>query len=618
MSDAPTRVQALGSSAGSIASEVTEMKARVQKVYSRLDALEKIINESKAKGPAAAKPSAPSSGAQFKSSSDDGGSMEHPFTMHNRVVVKKLLARGDKCVGETVTVGGWVRTGRLQEKGALAFLEVNDGSCLESVQCVITKDVYDLTKLTPTGTSVVLKGSVVKAPEKAKQDIEVAVESIIFVGLCDAQTYPIPKGRLKLENLRNLTYLRCRTRIIQAMFRVRNALASATHQFFQQNGFLYLHSPIITASDCEGAGEMFQVTTLLQNAEQRMGTPKPTADEVAKAQAAVDAKAAEIEKLQADSDKKIRKKAKGETAKLGELQRKLEQLQDDFSAVGGISHTEAGKIDYKKDFFSKPTFLTVSGQLDAEVYACSMTSIYTFGPTFRAEDSHTTRHLAEFWMIEPEIAFCDLEANMKCAEAYVQFCAKFVLEHCHDDMEFFTQFVDKEALTRLEQIATKPFVRLSYTEACEVLQQHVADGKKKFEEEVTWGIDLGSEHERYLAEEVYKGPIIVYNYPASIKAFYMRLNDDGKTVAAMDVLVPTVGELIGGSQREERVDVLEQKIKENDLDIEAYDWYLALRRYGGVPHSGFGLGFERLVLFVTGLENIRDVIPFPRFPGRVL
>lgn len=363
---------------------------------------------------------------------------------------------------------------------------------------------------------------------------------------------------------------------------------------------------------------MFQVTTLLQDAEKIRKAP-PTEDAIA----AADAKVAEKEEHIATmkKEKKDKRKIKKETELLGPMKSEAEQLKKQLATAvphGGVYTTADGKIDYNEDFFKRPSHLTVSGQLDAEIYACSMTSVYTFGPTFRAEDSHTTRHLAEFWMIEPEIAFCDLEGDMQCAEQYVQFCAQYVLDNCMADMEFLAQKVDKDCIERAQNVVAKGFSRISYTEACELLIQHVAEKKVKFTERVTWGIDLGSEHERYLAEQVFKGPVIVYNYPKDIKAFYMRMNEDGKTVAAMDVLVPKVGELIGGSQREERTDNLLQRIEDMKLEKEDYEWYLDLRRFGTVPHSGFGLGFERLVLFTTGIENIRDVIPFPRYPGKIL
>lgn len=376
---------------------------------------------------------------------------------------------------------------------------------------------------------------------------------------------------------------------------------------------MYVHAPLITSSDCEGAGEMFQVSTLLGNKQATQedvdAEQKKESDLGSALRTLKDAKKeGKAEKKDIDAAVQSLKRQKDAT-------KKTKQRMD---WVGGLPRTENGSIDYREDFFKQPAFLTVSGQMEAEVYACALTSVYTFGPTFRAEDSHTTRHLAEFWMIEPEIAFCDITGVMQCAEDYVRFCCRRVLERCPDDMDFINKRIDKTAKARLELVSTTPFVRLPYTEAVEILIQHVKDGKRKFDEEPVWGIDLGSEHERYLSEVVFKGPVIVYDYPAAIKSFYMRMNDDGKTCAAMDILVPKVGELVGGSQREERLDMLEKKIDEAGLDRETYKWYTDLRKYGTVPHSGFGLGFERLVLFTTGIENIRDVIPFPRYPGHIL
>jgi asparaginyl-tRNA synthetase len=383
---------------------------------------------------------------------------------------------------------------------------------------------------------------------------------------------------------------------------------------------LYVHTPIITASDCEGAGEMFQVTTLLSEAENTTQVPVDETEleslraEVAEQGAKVkDAKAAAAE----DKDNRdLAKASKSEVKKLLNLKEQLAVIEQKARVVGGIQRKEDGSIDYSNDFFGKPAFLTVSGQLNGEYYACALSNVYTFGPTFRAENSHTSRHLAEFWMIEPEMAFCTLEDDMKCAEDYVRFCCKHVLEACRPDLEFITKMIDPEAINRLEQVVSSPqFIRLSYTDAIAKLEEVVKNGEKAFQYPVSWGIDLQSEHERYLTEEVYKQPVIVYNYPKDIKAFYMRLNDDQKTVAAMDVLVPRVGELIGGSQREDRFDVLKERIEASGMPLEPYSSYLDMRKYGSVPHSGFGLGFERLILFATGIENIRDVIPFPRWPG---
>ena len=442
---------------------------------------------------------------------------------------------------------------------------------------------------------------------------------ILHVGKSDGSEYPLAKKKQSMEYLREIAHLRPRTNTIGAVARIRNALAYATHKFFQDNGFLYVHTPIITASDCEGAGEMFQVTTLLSEAETKEHEP---VDEVAlealRAEVAEqggkvkDAKAAAAE----DKDNKdLAKASKKEVKKLLQMKESLAVMEEKARVVGGIQRKEDGSIDYSKDFFGKPSYLTVSGQLNGEYFACALSNIYTFGPTFRAENSHTARHLAEFWMIEPEMAFCTIEDDMQCAEDYVRFCCRHVLDTCRPDLEFITKMIDPHAIERLEQVASTPFMRLSYTDAIAKLEEVVKNGEKKFQFPVSWGIDLQSEHERYLTEEVYKQPVIVYNYPKDIKAFYMRLNDDQKTVAAMDVLVPRVGELIGGSQREDRYDVLKERIEATGMPLEPYASYLDMRKYGTVPHSGFGLGFGRLILFATGIENIRDVIPFPRWPG---
>lgn len=442
---------------------------------------------------------------------------------------------------------------------------------------------------------------------------------ILHVGKSDGGKYPLAKKKQSMEYLREIAHLRPRTNTIGAVARIRNALAYATHTFFQDNGFLYVHTPIITASDCEGAGEMFQVTTLLGEAES--GEHEPVDEEALKSlRAEVAAQGDKVKEAKAAAaedkeNKDLAKISKKEVKKLLQLKESLTVMEEKARVIGGIQRKEDGTIDYSKDFFGKPSYLTVSGQLNGEYYACALSNVYTFGPTFRAENSHTTRHLAEFWMIEPEMAFCTIEDDMQCAEDYVRFCCKHVLETCRPDLEFITKMIDPQAIERLEQVASTPFMRLSYTDAIAKLEEVVKNGEKKFQFPVSWGIDLQSEHERYLTEEVYKQPVIVYNYPKDIKAFYMRLNDDQKTVAAMDVLVPRVGELIGGSQREDRYDVLKERIEATGMPLEPYSSYLDMRKYGTVPHSGFGLGFERLILFATGIDNIRDVIPFPRWPG---
>lgn len=446
-------------------------------------------------------------------------------------------------VGKEITIKGWVRTVRNQK--TFTFVEVNDGSTLSNFQVVLSADLKDyeaLLKQLTTGASVAITGTIVKSPG-GNQALEMQAQDVVVIGECDPETYLLQKKRHSLEFLRSIAHLRPRTNTIGAVMRVRNALAYATHQFFQERGFMCVHTPIITASDCEGAGQMFRVTTL-------------------------------------DIDKPPR-------------------LKD-------------GSVDLSKDFFGQPAYLTVSGQLNGEIFACAFSDIYTFGPTFRAENSNTSRHLAEFWMIEPEMAFADIVDNMDSAEAYLKYVLKYVLENCIEDLEFFDKLISNGLIERLTQVVETPFERLTYTKAIDILEKC----GKSFEYPVSWGTDLQSEHERYLAEEHFKKPVILTDYPSQIKSFYMRANDDGKTVAAMDILVPKIGELVGGSQREERLDRLMKKIEDNNLKPEDYWWYLELRKYGSVPHSGYGVGFERLIQFATGMENIRDVIPFPRYPGK--
>ncbi|MEM1309142.1 MAG: asparagine--tRNA ligase [Cyanobacteria bacterium P01_H01_bin.153] len=445
--------------------------------------------------------------------------------------------------GDSVTIHGWVRTKRAQK--SLCFININDGSCMSGLQIVAESALADYEAVIgdiTTGTSVEITGSVVESPAKG-QRIEVKASQITVFGGAD-ETYPLQKKRHSFEFLRTLGHLRSRTNTLGAVFRVRNTCAQAVHEFFRERGFLWVHTPILTASDCEGAGEMFAVTSL------------------------------------------------------------------------NLNQPPLGKnnaVDVQQDFFGKPAYLTVSGQLEAEIMAMAFTNVYTFGPTFRAENSNTSRHLAEFWMIEPEMAFCDLLGNAELAEAFLKYVFKSVLEQCEDDMAFFNQRIDDSVLATADNIINNEFARITYTEAVDQLLK----ANQKFEFPVEWGIDLQSEHERYLAEVLFKKPVIVTDYPAAIKAFYMRLNDDQRTVAAMDVLAPKVGEIVGGSQREERLDILEARIDEAGLPCDAYWWYLDLRRYGTVPHAGFGLGFERLVQFMTGMGNIRDVIPFPRTPDNI-
>jgi asparaginyl-tRNA synthetase len=442
---------------------------------------------------------------------------------------------------EPVTIKGWVRTKR--ELKGFAFVEVNDGSSLAGLQAVLDADLPDYEnalKQLATGASVEITGKLVESLGKG-QKIELKGESVIVYGTADPETYPLQKKRHSFEFLRTIGHLRSRTNTLGAVFRVRNACATAIHQFFQEQDFLWIHSPIITASDCEGAGELFTVTNF-------------------------------------DLD--------------------------------NLPKNDQGKVDYSQDFFGKPAYLTVSGQLQAEVMAMAFQNVYTFGPTFRAENSNTSRHLAEFWMVEPEMAFCDLEGDQNLAEKFLKYIFQYVLDHCPEDLEFFNQWVDKSVLANADNIISNEFERVTYSKAVELLER----AEQKFEYPVEWGIDLQSEHERYLAEKLFKKPVIVTNYPKDIKAFYMRLDEGEKTVSAMDVLAPGIGEIIGGSQREERLDVLERRIQEMNIEADDIWWYLDLRRYGTVPHAGFGLGFERLVQFMTGMTNIRDVIPFPRTP----
>ena len=444
----------------------------------------------------------------------------------------------DQPVGRPVAISGWLRTRR--DSGGLSFLEVNDGSCLASLQVIADATLanYDgeIRKLA-TGAALRIQGQLVASPASG-QAVEVQAGAITVLGPADPATYPLQKKRHSFEFLRSITHLRSRTNALGAVARVRSALSFAVHRFFHEQGFVQVHTPVITTSDCEGAGEMFTVTAL-----------EPAA------------------------------------------------LQ--------------GTEPFAADFFGRRAGLTVSGQLQAEIFALSHGRVYTFGPTFRAENSNTSRHLAEFWMVEPEMAFCDLAGDMQVAEGFIRFLVETALEECSEDLELFDRFVSKGLIDRLAQVRDQPFVRLTYTEAVAELERSGRD----FAFPVRWGLDLQAEHERFLAEEAARAPVIVTNYPIGIKPFYMRVDDDGRTVAAMDILVAGIGELVGGSQREERLEVLSTRMTAAGLDLEQYFWYLDLRRYGSAPHAGFGLGFERLVQFVTGMQNIRDVIPFPRTPG---
>ena len=438
---------------------------------------------------------------------------------------------------QAITVEGWVRTKR--DSKTVTFIEVNDGSCLKGLQVVADRASIDnnLLNSISTGCSVICEGRLVESMG-GDQKVELAASSITIVGECP-EDYPLQKKRHTLEYLREIGHLRARTNTIGAVERVRSTMAYAVHRFFQENGFFYINTPLITGSDAEGAGQMFQVTTLdLEN----------------------------------------------------------------------VPRTEDGKVDYSKDFFGKRTSLTVSGQLEGETYATALKNIYTFGPTFRAENSNTKRHLAEFWMIEPEMSFCTLEGDMKVAEDFLKYIFGYVLENCQEDMDFFSKFVEPGVKDTLKHVVESPFAHMTYTEAVKELEK-AAD---RFDFKPFWGCDLQTEHERFLTEEVAKRPVIVTDYPKEIKAFYMKLNEDGKTVRAMDVLAPRLGEIIGGSERESRLDVLKARMAELGLDEKDYWWYLELRKYGSVPHAGFGLGFERAVQYVTGMQNIRDVIPYPR------
>lgn len=457
------------------------------------------------------------------------------------------VLRGQAPVDSEVTVKGWVRT-RRDSKAGISFLAVYDGSCFDPLQAVIANTLpnyeSEVLRLT-TGCSVEVTGKVVASMGQG-QAFEVQATSITVLGWVeDPDTYPMAAKRHSIEYLREVGHLRARTNIVGAVTRVRNTLAQAIHRFFHENGYLWISTPLITASDCEGAGEMFRVSTL---------------------------------------------------------------------DMENLPRTDKGTVDYSEDFFGKEAFLTVSGQLNVETYACALSKVYTFGPTFRAENSNTTRHLAEFWMVEPEIAFANLDDAAGLAEQLLKYVFKAVLDERMDDMKFFAERVDKDAIARLERFIASDFAQIDYTDAIKILETC----GKQFENPVFWGVDMASEHERYLAEEHFQSPVVVKNYPKDIKAFYMRMNEDGKTVAAMDVLAPGIGEIIGGSQREERLEVLDARLDEMGLNKEDYWWYRDLRRYGTVPHAGFGLGFERLVVYVTGMQNVRDVIPFPRTPRNAL
>lgn len=456
------------------------------------------------------------------------------------VSIKELYRNKEQYMDQKVSISGWIRT--LRDSKSFGFIELNDGTFFKNLQVVFDDALCNFKEIAklPISSSLTIEGTVVATPQ-AKQPFEIKAASIVVEGLSHSD-FPLQKKRHTFEYLRTIAHLRPRSNAFSAVFRVRSVAAYAIHKFFNEKGFVYTHTPLITGSDCEGAGEMFKVTTL---------------------------------------------------------------------DLHNIPKNDDSSINYKEDFFEKESNLTVSGQLNAECFALAFKNVYTFGPTFRAENSNTARHAAEFWMIEPEISFADLKDDMQLAEDMLRYVIKYVMDECPEEIEFFNSFIDKGLKERLNHVVSSEFGKVSYTEAVELLKK--AD--KEFEYAVEWGCDLQTEHERYLTEEIFKKPVFVTDYPKDIKAFYMRLNEDGKTVAAMDCLVPGIGEIIGGSQREERLDVLEQRIEELGLNKEDYWWYLELRKYGGTKHAGFGLGFERLIMYITGMSNIRDVIPFPRTTG---
>jgi asparaginyl-tRNA synthetase len=457
----------------------------------------------------------------------------------NNITIKKLYRESENYYSKEVEVSGWVRT--VRDSKTFGFIEINDGSFFKNLQIVFDntlENFEEICKLT-LSSSITVVGNLVKT-ENAKQPFEVKAKKVEIIALSDPE-YPLQKKRHSMEYLRTIAHLRPRTNTFNAVFRVRSVASYAIHKFFQENNFVYVHTPIITGSDAEGAGEMFNLNTFdLKN----------------------------------------------------------------------VDKTDDGEVDFSKDFFGKPAYLTVSGQLNVETYAFAFRNVYTFGPTFRAENSNTVKHAAEFWMIEPEICFADLKDDMDLAESMLKYVINYVLENCPEEMEFFNNFIDKTLLERLHNVVNSEFGRISYTDAVKELEKH----NDEFEYKVSWGVDLQTEHERYLSEKIFQKPVFVTDYPAEIKAFYMKLNPDGKTVAASDLLAPGIGEIIGGSQREDSLEILQNKIKDLNMDEKDYWWYLDLRRYGSVPHSGFGLGFERLMMYITGMQNIRDVIPFPRTP----
>lgn len=491
-----------------------------------------------------------------------------PMSALARPRISQLLKEGQ--AGSSIEIAGWVRT-RRDSKNTFSFIELNDGSCMANLQVIVDATVpgyAETIKHVTTGASIRVTGELKESPG-AKQRVELHARTLVLLGEADAAKYPLQKKGHSFEFLREIAHLRARTNTFGAIARVRNCVCDSIHRFFQSRGFLYVHTPIITTSDCEGAGEMFHVTTL--------------------------------DPLKMGGTLSVERRASEKTS------------DATASATGSptLNAQPSTLNPYAADFFGKKASLTVSGQLEGETYACAVGPVYTFGPTFRAENSNTTRHLSEFWMIEPEMPFYELEDNMQLAEEFIKTIIRDLLERCPEDMAFFNERIDKTVLATLQHILEKDFRRVSYTEAVEI----VTKADKTWEYPIKWGDNMQAEHERYLTEQHFKQPIIVYNYPRTLKPFYMKCNDDGKTVRAMDVLVPGVGEIIGGSQREENLEVLLTRMQECGLNPDDYWWYVDLRRYGSVPHSGFGLGLERMLLLATGMQNIRDVIPYPRYPG---
>eukprot|EP00922_Rhytidocystis_sp_ex-Travisia-forbesii_P064727 GHVS01096141.1.p1 GENE.GHVS01096141.1~~GHVS01096141.1.p1 ORF type:complete len:587 (+),score=109.22 GHVS01096141.1:237-1997(+) len=557
----------------------------------------------------------PPSRAWNKQSADHEEVPEQKKVEEDGIAPPPSPSGGAALIGQLVTVCGWSRTVRKQGGGQLCFISLNDGSSVKSLQVVVESGLPNYDKLLKCGAGCSFKctGEIVKSPAEG-QLVEMscrsteAGHSLDILGTADAGKYPLAKKHHSREFLREIGHLRSRTLFIGAVVRLRTQMAAATHSFFLGRNFQYIHTPIITGADSEGAGEMFAVTTILPetngrcfNAAKSKPAETPRGGEGGEGETTEKREAAPVDGTTNGAAEATKKEGGGATG---------------GDSLYRLPLNKNSTINYKQDFFGRPTFLTVSGQLAVENYCHGVGDVYTFGPTFRAENSHTSRHLAEFWMVEPELAFADLTDNMNCAEDYLKCCVQWALEKCRTDVEWLDEnatTAEKEGgglIKRLEQLMKEPFGRITYTEAIELLRPH----DDKFTQKVEWGMDMGSEHERFLTEKIFNKPIIVYNYPKEFKAFYMRLNDDNKTVAAMDVLLPYIGEVVGGSQREERLEVLDKMIEEKGLNKKDYWWYRELRQFGSMPHAGFGLGFERLVMLVTGVDNIRDVIPYPRYP----